>query len=250
MTWAMPADINGLSFNEVHLWRVHFIQPEAAIRSCRALLAVDERTRADRFHFEKDRNRFTIARAMLRNVLGRYLKISPEQVGFTYGPQEKPDLKPELNPRNFRFNLSHSGEYALLAVTPGLEVGVDIELFRPDFGTQEIADRFFSPREAQILLALPAEQRVEAFFKCWTRKEAYVKALGGGLSIPLDSFDVAFAPGTTPALLRVAGRPEETARWKLYNLDAAPNYAAALLVEGEEHQLKFWDWNGTLPKLP
>ncbi|PYP91315.1 MAG: phosphopantetheinyl transferase [Candidatus Angelobacter sp. Gp1-AA117] len=242
MIWATAAEIDTLEPHEVHLWRVHLIQPEAAIQGCRALLAPDELARANRFHFAKDRNRFTIARAMLRNVLGRYLKIRPQQVGFTYGAQEKPDLKPELNPRNFRFNLSHSGEYALLAVTPGLEVGVDIELFRPDFGTQEIADRFFSPREAQILLALPAEQKVEAFFKCWTRKEAYVKALGGGLSIPLDSFDIAFAPGETPALLRVAGRPEEIARWRLYNLEAAPNYAAALLVEGQEHQLKYFNW--------
>src|SRR5947209_555974 len=154
MIWATPAAIDVLPPNEVHLWRVHFIRPEAAIRKCRALLAPDETARADRFHFDKDRHRFTIARAMLRSVLGRYLKIQPQQVQFVYGPQEKPDLKPETNPRNFRFNLSHSGEFALLAVTPGLEVGVDIELFRPDFGTQEIADRFFSPRESQLLCSL------------------------------------------------------------------------------------------------
>ena len=166
MIWAIAAICDVLPPGEVHLWRVHLLQPSAVIQRCRALLAPDETARADRFYFDKDRNRFTIARAMLKTVLGNYLKIQPQQVQFIYGPQEKPDLRPEINPRCFKFNLSHSGEYALLAVTPGLEVGIDIEQFRPDFGTQEIAQRFFSAQESRILCALPEEQKVEAFFKC------------------------------------------------------------------------------------
>ena len=244
MIWAIPAICDVLPPGEVHLWRVHLLQPAPVVQRCRDLLAPDELNRADRFYFDKDRNRFTIARAMLKTVLGNYLKIQPRQVQFIYGPQEKPDLRPEINPSGFKFNLSHSGEYALLAVTPGLEVGIDIEQFRPDFGTQEIAERFFSAEEAGILCALPEEEKVEAFFKCWTRKEAFVKALGGGLSIPLDSFDVAFAPRTQPALLRVARDPQETRRWTVYDLDAPPGYAAALIVEGREHILRFWEWSG------
>src|SRR5438270_13666189 len=101
MIWATPAELESLPPNEVHLWRVHLIQAEATVRNCRALLAPDEIARADRFHFDKDRNRYTIARAMLRNVLGRYLKVRPQQVQFVYGPQEKPVLKPGTNPQNF-----------------------------------------------------------------------------------------------------------------------------------------------------
>jgi 4'-phosphopantetheinyl transferase len=248
MIWATAADTNHLSEGEVHLWRILLLQPEAVLRRCLQVLNEEEAARASRFHFERDRTRFTVARAALRSVLGHYLEIAPVDVQFRYGPQGKPELSLEHSASLLRFNLSHSGDYALLGVTRRAELGVDIEVIRPDFGTQEIAERFFSSSESRLLLDLPEEQKCESFFHCWTRKEAYIKALGGGLSIPLDSFDVAFVPGSDPALLRVAETPHEIARWRIYNLQAASGYAAAAMVEGQGHELRCWDWNAALLK--
>jgi 4'-phosphopantetheinyl transferase len=242
MIWNTPVDEVALAPLEVHLWLVHLVQPDDVIQACRVLLDSEERARADRFYFDRDRNKFTVARAMLRTVLGRYLDAAPQQVGFRYGPQGKPELQPELNSKRIRFNLSHSGDYALLAVTLDLEVGADIELHRPDFGGEEIAQRFFSARETAILCGLPEHQKVAAFFTCWTRKEAYIKALGGGLSIALDTFDVAFAPGIEPALLRVEKTPEEVERWRIYNIEAPEGYSAAVMVEGKSHELRCWEF--------
>lgn len=244
MDWNPPTATSAhvLPPGEVHLWRIPLLQPEAGIARCMAILHAEEAARAARFHFERDRKRFVVARAALRSVLGHYLGVTPAQVQFHYGPQGKPELSPS-GQSALRFNLSHSGDYALLGVTAQAEIGVDIELARPDFGTLEIARRFFSAQESSLLGALPAEQRCAAFFDCWTRKEAYIKALGGGLSIPLDSFDVAFVPGSQPALLRVVNSPQETARWRIYDLKAVPGYSAAAMVEGQQHELRQWHWD-------
>jgi 4'-phosphopantetheinyl transferase len=248
MIWAAPADDNHLAEHEVHLWRIFLVQPGQVLQQCLEVLNEEEAARASRFYFERDRTRFTVARAALRSVLAQYLGIAPVDIHFRYGPQGKPDLSLEHSASPLKFNLSHSGDYALLGVTRRAELGVDIELIRPDFGTHEIAERFFSSSESRLLLDLPEEQRCESFFHCWTRKEAYIKALGGGLSIPLDSFDVAFVPGAEAALLRVAENPHEVARWRIYDLPAASGYCAAAMVEGQRHELRCWDWDAALLK--
>jgi 4'-phosphopantetheinyl transferase len=214
---------------DVHVWCAR-LDDAAAADKARAILSVDERERADRFHFERDRRRFTNARATLRVLLGRYLGMPPCDVIFGYGEYGKPALGGGRE-GSLRFNVSHSGELALFAIARTVEVGVDIEALRDLPDAEEIATRFFSPREVQRLLSCAPAARHAAFFRCWTRKEAYLKALGSGLARPLDEFDVTFAPGETPSL-SVPGNQRESDRWQLHDLAAADGYAAALVVEG------------------
>jgi len=159
-------------------------------------LVPDERQRAERFRFERDRRRFIVAHGVLRDILGRYLKCSPAQVSFSYNQYGKPALAQESEAIGLRFNMSHSHEVALYALTRAREVGVDVELLREDFASLEIAERFFSRSEVALLNSLAPELRTDGFFNCWTRKEAYIKALGEGLSHPLDRFAVSLAPGS------------------------------------------------------
>ena len=233
-----------LSPGEVHIWKAGLTQPAPVLERCRGLLSSEELTRAARFYFEKDRDHFIVAHGMLRDVLGRYLGVAPGDLRFSTGSHGKPALA-EPTPL-CDFNLSHSGELALLAVTQGQIVGVDVERHREGFGGQEIAERFFSLAESGKLFALPEEQRLEGFFKCWTRKEAYIKAQGQGLSIPLSSFDVAFTPSEEPALLRVAGHPEEATRWSLYNLEPGEGYEGAVMVEGRDHTIQCFHWTDVM----
>jgi len=249
IVWSVPPENLGLASGEVHIWRVGLMQSEAVVERCRALLPADEIARAERFHFARDRRRFAVSHGMVRNVLGRYLGLKPQEIRFIQGPKGKPEIAPEWNSLGLRFNLSHSGEFALMGMASKLIMGIDIEEIRPDFGTQEIAKRFFSRQEVTTLLSLPPDQQVEAFFYCWTRKEAYIKAQGEGLSLALDSFDVIFAPGSEPALVRVAEDPNEVARWKLYDINACPGYKAALMIEGKQHRLHYFDWEATSPNL-
>jgi 4'-phosphopantetheinyl transferase len=172
--------------------------------------------------------------------------MPPGRLDFSYLVHGKPDLVPESNAINLKFNLSHSGRLALIAVTVGAEVGIDIELICDSFGGINIAKRFFSPREVEVLCTIPASRQADAFFNCWTRKEAYIKARGEGLEIPLDSFDVAFVPGEKPALLSVRFDPREVSRWSLYDLQVDENYKAALAVEGKPSRVLFWEWNGSV----
>lgn len=225
---------------QVDIWHIPLAQNHATISACRSLLPGDEIERADRFYFEKDRRPFTVAHGALRQILGRYTGADPRKITFSHGSKGKPELKSPVD--TIRFNLSHSGNLALLAVTRDAALGVDVEFVKPDFGGQEIAERFFSRHEVNTLLALPVEERAHAFFSCWTRKEAYIKAVGEGLSLPLDSFDVAFGPGVFPALLRVDASAAELSRWRLYDIPVPPEYRAALMVEGKEHRLQQRNW--------
>lgn len=231
-----------LNTNEVHVWRIPLAVEEDVVQSCRRLLSQDELQRADRFHFKRDRDRFTAARAALRKILGEYQKIAPEDLAFTYAEKGKPDLAPAFNPSGIRFNLSHSKDFALLALARGLTLGVDIEFINPEFAGDDIAMRFFCQGEVRALRALPPDNQTEAFFECWTRKEAYIKALGDGLSLPLDSFEVAFGPGIRAALLWTRNASHEISKWSVYNIAAPPEYAAALVAEGKDHVLRYAQW--------
>ncbi|HEX4606542.1 MAG TPA: 4'-phosphopantetheinyl transferase superfamily protein [Candidatus Angelobacter sp.] len=241
--WVAPVDAGSLGPRDVDVWRIGLVQPEAVIQHYREFLAAIEIERADRFYFAKDRNRFTVARGVMRQLLGRYLGVGPHEIEFAYGPHGKPSLAAPQDASDIRFNLSHSGEIALLAVARNVELGVDVEQIRADFATGEIATRFFSPEECAKLASLPADETVGAFFNCWTRKEAYIKARGEGLFIPLDSFEVAFAPGEEAALLQVKSGDEFFSRWRFHALHPGAGYKAALAVEGSDHGLRLWDWN-------
>ena len=205
------------------------------------MLTVDERQRAERYIFERDRTHFVVARGLLRVLLGRYLRQEPQYLRFTYGPHGKPALATDTGGGALGFNVSHSHGLALYAVTRGREVGVDVERIRPEVAQEKIAERFFSPREVTVLRALPTPLQAAAFFACWTRKEAYIKAKGEGLALPLDQFDVSLAPGEPAALSHTAWDPQEAACWALQDLAPAPGYRAAVAGAGHDWHLTCWD---------
>ena len=231
-----------LGRDEVHVWRATLDQAPSQTGIFLRTLAADERARAERFYFQSDRARFIVARGILRAILGGYLERAPESLSFCYGSRGKPALSPDSSQDAIRFNLSHSGNSALYAVTLAREVGVDLELMRPRLSAERLAERFFSPREIDTLHTLPANLRRHAFFLAWTRKEAYIKARGEGLALPLKQFDVSLIPGEPAALLGAERDPQEVARWRLQELAPGPGYVAALAVEGHGWSLCCWDW--------
>ena len=242
--WSLPPKTLTLGNDEVHVWRASLDQPECNVGELLALLDSDERKRAERFHFRKDRDHFIVARGILRVLLGLYLNRKPTEVSFSYSLFGKPALEHESGEHPIRFNLSHSHALSLYAFACGREVGVDLEYARADFASEEIAERFFSDGEVAALRALDPNLKTEAFFNCWTRKEAYIKARGEGLSHPLNSFAVSMIPGAPAALLSVEGDSDEIPRWALQDLKPAPGYAAALVVERHDWRLKCYEWPG------
>lgn len=233
---------------EVHVWTAALDQPPARVQALADLLAADEAARAHRFVFERDRRHFIVARGLLRTLLGYYVGREPEGLQFTYGPYGKPALTMACGGDRLRFNLAHSQGYALYALTDGREVGVDIEYLRPLPDAEQIAEHYFSLQERAVLRSLPTDQKQEAFFHCWTRKEAYLKALGDGLARPLDQFAVSLTPGEPARLLSVAGDAREIGRWSMRNLSLVSGYAGALVVEGDDWGLECWRW--TSPPHP
>ncbi|HEY1388134.1 MAG TPA: 4'-phosphopantetheinyl transferase superfamily protein [Ktedonobacterales bacterium] len=206
-------------------------------------LSVDERTTASRFHFAADRERYILTRGLLRAILQRYTGSAPELLTFTYSAHGKPALAAPAKLTDgcpIYFNLSHAHEVAIYAISRDHELGIDIERIRTDIEYEQIARRVFSPFERATLFALPPHERAKAFFRCWTMKEAYIKGHGDGLSMPLDNFDTAFAPGTSPAIL--ATRPDATQaeRWTIVRLNPGPQYTAALAVDGHIAKLSCW----------
>lgn len=211
---------------EVHLWRIALDAPADA-----GEISAEERERAARLRFERDRRRFVAAHAALRRILGGYLGVPAAAVEFAYGRHGKPSLAGRAA---LHFNLSHSEELALLAVTEIGAVGVDVE--RERMIELEIADRYFAAGEVAALRALPADERQAAFFRCWTRKEAYLKARGEGVLLPLDGFEVSLARDQ-PRLARVMADAEEAGRWQIVHLEPAPGYVAALAMRATG-----WPW--------
>jgi 4'-phosphopantetheinyl transferase len=242
VVWLSPPHPLTLLPDEVHVWRAHLDRPEAAIQKLRDLLTEDECRRADRFVFAKDRQHFTAGRGILRSLLAGYLGRDPKDLRFTYNLQGKPALSEEAGENALSFNLSHSHGLALYAVSRNRALGVDLEQIRPDFATEAIAERFFSPHETVALRTIAPPQKADAFFACWTRKEAYIKARGKGLSIPLDQFDVTLAPGEPAQLLATREDPAQASRWSLRHLPPAPGFQGALAVEGHAWQLRCWQW--------
>ena len=172
-------------------------------------------------------------------LLGRYLGVPPETLSFDYGPFGKPRLTGLKTP--LQFNASHSGHILLIAIMLDRAIGIDVERIRSNLSVLDIAERFFSPLERAALAALPETLRTNAFFDCWTRKEAYIKARGEGLSLPLNGFDVSFLPGEPAQLLATRPDAAEASRWRLRELDVADGYKAALAVEGAQWRLKCFD---------
>lgn len=220
---------------EVHIWLASLEQPPENMQQFLSTLSPDEQARAARFFFEKDRRRFIAARGILRALLSRYLRVPAGTLRFAYNAYRKPALLSETHPV-LCFNLSHSHELALYAFAYEREIGVDIEYMRSLAGNDYslLAKRCFSQSEYATLCALPESLRRQAFFNGWTRKEAYIKACGKGLSIPLSSFEVSFVPGEPAALLASREAPHTVTDWSLCALPVPADYTAALMVQGRE----------------
>lgn len=231
-----------LSQADVHIWSANQDAPIYPMEQLWQTLSNDEQQRATRFHFERDRRRFIVGRGLLRAILGRYAHIEAAQVRFVYGQRGKPALAEVCGGETLKFNVSHSNGHILCAITNLREIGVDIEHVHVISEADAIAERFFSTQENEVYRQLPAEEKLTAFFNCWTRKEAYIKARGMGVSLDLTSFDVSLKPGDAATLLHNREDAMEVTRWQFEALHVGDGYAGAIAVEGHNWQLCTWQW--------
>jgi 4'-phosphopantetheinyl transferase len=227
-----------LAEDEVHLWRIDLSVVAPAEQRWQKILSPDERARAARFHFDRDRQHYTATRALLRTLLASYVSSDPAELVFRYSEREKPSLGVPHSQQAVEFNVSHSGTAALLAFARGRALGVDIEMIREGFDPVGLAHRFFSTHEQSQLAALDPSDKYPGFFRCWTRKESYIKAVGTGLSLPLDQFDVSLLPGDQNALLATRPEVSDAAMWSLREVPAGAGYIAALCVRGQGWRLQ------------
>jgi 4'-phosphopantetheinyl transferase len=221
----------GLSITPIEVVLTGLEVSREAVRASAALLSDAERQRARRFAFDRDHRRFTVARARLRQLLAERLGTRPEAIELTQGVHGKPALARRCGYPDLRFNVSHCEDVAVYAFASGREVGIDVEAVRALRDADEIAARFFSRRENEAYLGLDPSDRPLGFFKCWTRKEAFIKALGEGLSHPLDRFDVSLRPGEPARILRVENRPGDDCGWRMQSFSPAAGFVAAVVTE-------------------
>jgi 4'-phosphopantetheinyl transferase len=231
-----------LTEREVQLWRIDIQQSLALVGALADMLSPDERERAGRYYAAKHSNQFVVCRAALRRILGWYLGQEATALSFHYGPQGKPFLRPPWD-NQIRFNLSHSGNWALCAIALEKDIGVDIECIRPvDY--EETGKNIFSPAEMDALRRLPAEFMARSFFTSWTRKESYVKAIGSGLSFPLRDVEFAHPADGQRNFAPVLVRGEPTL-WQVHDLEVDDGYCAALAVEGAPLRLTLFEWQAS-----
>jgi len=242
--WLIPPEALALRHDEVHVWRVMPSLSSAHLEELQKSLSPDEQERARRFHSKKGHDEFVLARVSLRDILCRYLGKGRDDLRFCTGRHGKPALALDPGEPALRFNLSHSNGLVLHAVACGREVGIDVERVDTGLVVEPLARRFFSSRENAMLHALPADRQREAFFACWTRKEAFIKAIGEGISHPLDQFDVSVSPYEPAVLIETRPDPQEAECWLLKELIAGLGYMAAVAVQGRNWRLKCWQWPG------
>ncbi|UCD23415.1 MAG: 4'-phosphopantetheinyl transferase superfamily protein [Gemmatimonadota bacterium] len=251
--WRQSVTIPDLTDDAVHVWLIPLDASQPIVDVLRSRLSSDELERAERFVFPRHRSRFIVGRACLRVLLGGYTGESPEDLQFQYGPHGKPELIAESGEGRVRFNLAHSKNTALLAVTLDRAIGIDIEHWRAMHDGRDIATRFFAPAEIEQLNALPAAQWEDGFFACWTRKEAYIKARGEGLAIPLNEFAITTQPDNQIAILQSQIDPSDRERWSVRELHVAPKCPGAVVVEGTGWSLRLLrlpDWPERTADLP
>lgn len=236
--WEAPARFPRLRRGEAHVWKCALDPVEEQVNRLEALLAPDERARADRFLRPEHRRRFRVSRGVLRRLASAYVNASAEEIAFSYESQGKPRLEAH---QHLRFNLAHSGDLALFAFALDHEVGVDIEHRRVPRRTDAIARRFFAEEEVKALEALPADQRVTAFYEGWCRKEAYMKATGKGMVLGLRTFAVTLGPEEAPRLLRTE-EPEPPDGWSMFALDTEDRFSAALVIEGRPDRVRLLEF--------
>jgi 4'-phosphopantetheinyl transferase len=238
ISWPFPPETIHLEETQAHIWCAVVPDFEGQLPTYGAILSFAERARAERFRFPKDRNHYIIRHGILRLLLSRYLGKRPAEIEFQYGPRGKPQITGD--PAQFHFNDSHSGDLALYAFTSVCPIGADIECVRPIPEFEDIATRYFSPREVGMMRALSPEKRMEAFYACWTRKEAFLKATGEGIGTSLAEVEVTLAPGEDAEVLRVPGELQEGAEWKLRALSPASGYLGAIAFQGAIDSVCSW----------
>jgi 4'-phosphopantetheinyl transferase len=229
-TTGREAMISAASFtnHEIEVVVTRLVAGSETVRASALVLSDAERQRASRFAFDRDRRRFIVARARLRQLLAVRLGVRPESVEFAYGAHGKPALARRFADSDLRFNVSHCDDVAVYALSSGRTIGIDVEALRVLGGADDIAARYFSRRENATYCSLDPRDRLLGFFNCWTRKEAFIKGLGDGLSMPLDHFDVSLAPGEPAKILRVDNTPGDDSGWSLDSFSPAPGYVAAI----------------------
>jgi 4'-phosphopantetheinyl transferase len=219
-----------LADDEVHVWRAGLALPDERVRGLLEILSPEERERANRFRFQRHRACLMASHGILRIILGKYLAVAPAELYFRYGSNGKPEVAGEHGRRDIQFNMSRSHQLAVYAFTCCRKVGIDIEYIREGLEQEQLAQRYFTPQEIAVFCSSPVDQRSRAFFSCWTRKEACLKARGDGLSVLLSKFDATLSSA------------DSVAEWFLYELDMGPNYAAAVAVEGDACNIRYWQW--------
>jgi 4'-phosphopantetheinyl transferase len=238
--WSPPPSRPVLAGGEVHVWHVNLATPPSTLQSFERILSDDENSRAQRLYFSKDRNRFLVCRGFLRRLLGLYLNLEPAGLRFCYSDRGKPFLADECGGDLLSFNLSHSHGMALYAITLDSPVGIDLEYCRREMDYLQVAKQFSSPREIDALRNLSGPALAEAFFTLWTCKEAYAKAIGLGLSCPLDQIQVSAGGGKPARFLDIGGNSQKAADWSLRQLVPQDGYLAAVAVKGHDRPLKCW----------
>jgi 4'-phosphopantetheinyl transferase len=245
--WPLPPDRWSLAATDVHVWAARLDLPSQALVRLAAMLSQGESERAARFRFDTHRNRFIAARGILRSLLGAYLHSPPGELRFEYGPNGKPTLATPFGESGVSFNLAHSEDLALIAVTRLGQIGVDVEQIRPVTDPDELVARFFSPRETALFQTLPSAQKNSAFFNLWTRKEAWLKATGDGIAHLLNRVEVTFLPGDPAQFLDLPERPQLHTHRALRELTPATGFVGAVALP--DLQFSICNFQFVIPEL-
>jgi 4'-phosphopantetheinyl transferase len=241
--WHSQARFTPLQENEVHIWLANLDLEIFALPKYLRDLSLGERSRAQRLRFDHDRRRFVLAKGLLRQLLGGYLKLEPHDVQFTNGPSGKPELSRRLlEQHQVQFNQAHSGNIGIFAFCKNRRVGIDVEEVRVFPDIEQIAEMLFSPHELELFRALPDSEKKSTFFRAWTHKEAFVKALGKGLTLPLSHFEVSSVGAHLARIVQNHDHPPRHLEWYVREIPVSPHFAAAVCVEGEGWRLRCWKW--------
>jgi len=241
--WASAPEVPELVPNELHVWRAPLSPTIDQLDSFGDVLSSDESVRRARFRFEEHRQSWSASRTVLRHVISQYIRVPPGEIRFDYNKYGKPELRRDQNHLDLCSNTSYSSKIMVCAISSGMRVGVDIERVRDLDDLDRLADRVFSATALRSLHELPHDQKIRAFFNCWTRKEAYSKALGLGLSLPPDSFDVTFRLEEPPRITRVSNPSVDLSGWLLADLPLDEQFAGAVAVEGLPSRIRSWLWD-------
>lgn len=238
--WKPPAGNLDLLTEDVHVWSALLDVQDDVLQVLQQTLDANEQLRAERFYFELDRARFIASHGLLRTILGSYMHIEPGKLQFSYNSQGKPLLAEPFQGKTLEFNMSHSHEFALFAVTFNRKVGVDLEHIYSFAETDSLANHILSKREKTAWLKYSMNERLDTLFRYWTCKEAYVKATGLGLALPLEKIHISLMPGSEARLISINRSTREASHWSLQELNPFPGFAAALVVEGFDYRLNHW----------